>query len=90
MEQNQFNAYKRQLLEWEKEGTISHGRDFDHDTLHLAKDKCNLRDKAYKFNDCLYKGYQRRGRKDWMSMVKLQDVLNGCEHWFLPHPIRLD
>mgnify|MGYP003132904002 FL=1 len=60
------------------------------DLFNLAKDKCDLKDRTYKFNDCLYKGYQRRGRKDWMSMVKLQDVLNECEHWFLPHPIRLD
>ena len=55
------------------------------DLFNLAKDKCDLRDTVYKVNECLYKGYRRKGRKDLMSMVTLQDVLDGCEHWFLPY-----
>ena len=38
-----------------------------------------------KVDQCLYKGYRRKGRKDMMSMVLLNDVLNHCEHWFLPY-----
>ena len=55
------------------------------DLFNLAKDKCDLRDTVYKVNECLYKGYRRKGRKDLMSMVTLQDVLTECEHWFLPY-----
>lgn len=59
------------------------------DLFSLAKEKCNLRNRVYKFDDCLYKGYQRKDRKDWMTMVTLQDVLNHCQHKFLPYPIIL-
>jgi len=55
------------------------------DLFNLAKEKCDLRDTVYRVNECLYKGYRRKGRKDLMSMVTLQDVLNGCEYWFLPY-----
>lgn len=55
------------------------------DLYNLAKKKCDLRDKVYKVDECLHKGYTRRGRKDLMSMVLLQDVLQECEHWFLPY-----
>ena len=55
------------------------------DLFNLAKDKCNLKDRVTKVSDCLYKGYQRNGRKDWMSMVLLSDVLSQCNHWFLPY-----
>ena len=55
------------------------------DLYNLAKKKCDLRDKVHKVDECLHKGYTRRGRKDLMSMVLLQDVLQECEHWFLPY-----
>jgi len=55
------------------------------DLYNLAKEKCNLRDTVAKVDQCLYKGYRRKGRKDMMSMVLLNDVLNHCEHWFLPY-----
>jgi hypothetical protein len=55
------------------------------DLYNLAKEKCNLRETVSRVDACLYKGYRRRGRKDMMSMVLLQDVLEGCEHWFLPY-----
>jgi hypothetical protein len=44
-----------------------------------------LRETVYRVNECLYKGYTRKGRKDLMSMVTLQDVLADCEHWYLPY-----
>tara|TARA_R100001377_G_scaffold57439_1_gene34272 strand:- start:686 stop:1225 length:540 start_codon:yes stop_codon:yes gene_type:complete len=55
------------------------------DLFNLAKEKCDLKDRVTKVSDCLYKGYQRNGRKDWMSMVLLSDVLSQCNHWFLPY-----
>ena len=55
------------------------------DLFNLAKEKCNLRETVYRVNECLYKGYTRKGRKDLMSMVTLQDVLTDCEHWYLPY-----
>ncbi len=55
------------------------------DLYNLAKEKCNLRDTVDKVDQCLYKGYRRKGRKDMMSMVLLKDVLESCEHWFLPY-----
>jgi hypothetical protein len=56
------------------------------DLYQLAKKKCDLRDTVTKVNECLYKGYRRKGRKDLMSMVNLQDVfIADCEHWILPY-----
>lgn len=55
------------------------------DLYNLAKKKCDLRETVSRVSDCLYKGYRRRGRKDLMSMVLLKDVLESCEHWFLPY-----
>tara|TARA_A100001201_G_scaffold140061_1_gene132729 strand:+ start:561 stop:1097 length:537 start_codon:yes stop_codon:yes gene_type:complete len=56
------------------------------DLYQLAKKKCDLRDTVTKVNECLYKGYRRKGRKDLMSMVTLQDVfIADCEHWILPY-----
>ena len=55
------------------------------DLYNLAKQKCNLRETVNRVDECLYKGYRRKGRKDMMSMVLLRDVLEGCEHWFLPY-----
>ena len=55
------------------------------DLYNLAKEKCDLRDTVNRVDECLYKGYRRKGRKDLMSMVLLKDVLESCEHWFLPY-----
>jgi hypothetical protein len=55
------------------------------DLYNLAKEKCDLRDTVTRVDECLYKGYRRKGRKDLMSMVLLKDVLESCEHWFLPY-----
>lgn len=55
------------------------------DLYNLAKEKCDLRETVTRASECLYKGYRRRGRKDLMSMVLLKDVLQACDHWFLPY-----
>lgn len=55
------------------------------DLYQAANNLCDLKDLVDKAKDCLYKGYTRKGRKDLMTMVALQDVLNECEHWFLPY-----
>ena len=55
------------------------------DLYKLSQDLCDLEDLVSSAKDCLYKGYTRKGRKDLMTMVSLQDALNHCEHWFLPY-----
>jgi hypothetical protein len=55
------------------------------DLYNLAKEKCDLRETVTRVDACLHKGYRRKGRKDLMSMVLLKDVLEHCEHWFLPY-----
>jgi hypothetical protein len=54
------------------------------DLIQLYKKLCNLNNKTTNPYDCLYKSYTRSGRKDLMTMVTLKDVLNNCEHCFLP------
>ena len=51
----------------------------------LVENKCDWTDEVSKINDALYKGYTRKDRKDLMTVVTLFDVLNTCEHWFLPY-----
>lgn len=46
---------------------------------------CDLEDKVGHIKDSLYKGYTRKNRKDLMTTVWLYDILNTCEHWFLPY-----
>ena len=46
---------------------------------------CDLEDKVGHIKDSLYKGYTRKKRKDLMTTIWLYDVLNTCEHWFLPY-----
>ena len=46
---------------------------------------CDLGDKVGHIKDALYKGYTRKNRKDLMTTIWLYDVLNTCEHWFLPY-----
>ncbi len=54
------------------------------DLIKLIEKLCNLNDKVSKVNLSLYKGYTRKDRLDLITMVTLKDVLNNCEHWFLP------
>ena len=51
----------------------------------LAENKCDWDKKAGNIKDALYKGYSRKDRKDLMTVVALYDVLNNCDHWFLPY-----
>ena len=51
----------------------------------LAENKCDWDDRATHIKDALYKGYSRKDRKDLMTVVTLYDVLNYCDHWFLPY-----
>lgn len=54
------------------------------DLIKLIEKLCNLEDKVNKVGLSLYKGYTRKDRMDLITMVTLKDVLNNCEHWFLP------
>ena len=47
--------------------------------LGLAKSICDLNKRVYSSKDALYKGYQRQGRKDLISIIKMSDIEN------LPH-----
>ena len=42
----------------------------------MAIDKCNLDDRVSRGSEALYKGYQRSGRRDLLSIVKMEDILN--------------
>ena len=55
------------------------------DLYDLTQDICDLKDKVTNIKDSLWKGYTRKNRKDLMTSVLLQDVLDDCEHWFLPY-----
>lgn len=54
------------------------------DLLNLVKKKCNMKTFVPKYEDALYKAYSRKGRDDLMTLVSLTDVIQECEHWFLP------
>lgn len=43
--------------------------------LDMANNKCDLNQKVTSSSKALYKGYQRKGRKDLISLVKMSDVL---------------
>lgn len=49
--------------------------------LGMCQVKCDLSKKVTNSKDALYKGYQREGRKDLISIIKMSDVLD------LPHQI---
>ncbi len=49
--------------------------------LGLAQSLCDLNKKVTNSRDALYKGYQREGRKDLISIIKMSDIEN------LPHQI---
>ena len=55
------------------------------DDLFDLANTCDWTDKVTNFKDSLYKGYTRKGREDLMTTVYLYDILNTCEHWFLPY-----
>ena len=41
----------------------------------MAENLCNLGTKVYKSTEALYKGYSRKDRKDLLSMVRMEDIL---------------
>ena len=41
----------------------------------MALEKCNLSNRVTRSSEALYKGYQRKGAQDLISMIKMQDVL---------------
>lgn len=45
------------------------------DLFNMASQKCDLDKKVSNSKDALYKGYQRKGRKDLISIIKMSDVL---------------
>ena len=47
--------------------------------LGMCQVKCDLSKKVTNSKDALYKGYQREGRKDLISIIKMSDILE------LPH-----
>lgn len=49
--------------------------------LGMCQVKCDLKNKVANSKDALYKGYQREGRKDLISIVKMSDILE------MPHQI---
>jgi len=49
--------------------------------LGLAQSICDLSKRVVTSKDALYKGYQRQGRKDLISIIKMSDIEN------LPHKI---
>lgn len=55
------------------------------DLIKLIKKKCDLKIKVSKIADALYKSYGRKDRRDQMTVVSLTDVINECEHWYLPN-----
>ena len=58
------------------------------DLYQVTNTLCDLENKVPSALACLYKGYTRKNRKDLLTMVKLQDVLNTCNHWFLANKIK--
>jgi hypothetical protein len=49
--------------------------------LGLAQSLCDINNKVSNSRDALYKGYQRAGRKDLISIIKMSDIEN------LPHKV---
>lgn len=66
---------------------IAFERDNDFILVHrsrlfqMAKEKCDLNKRVTYSRDALYKGYQRKGRKDLITIVKMSDILE------IPHRI---
>lgn len=55
------------------------------DLYRAANSLCNLKDLATNAKDCLYKAYTRKDRQDLITMIKIEDVLQRCEYYFLPY-----
>lgn len=51
------------------------------DLASMAEEKCDLEDLVDNPRDALYKGYTRKGNKDLISMVRMEDILS------LPHQV---
>mgnify|MGYP003642350368 FL=1 len=49
--------------------------------LGMCQVRCDLSNRVTNSKDALYKGYQREGRKDLISIIKMSDVLD------LPHQV---
>jgi hypothetical protein len=47
----------------------------------MAEEKCKVLDKVTYSGDALYKGYQRKGRNDLISIVRMSDILPLGEIW---------
>jgi hypothetical protein len=52
--------------------------------IEVVKQKCNLKKKVTKAMESLYCGYTRRDRQDLITMIKLSDILETKDYWFLP------
>lgn len=48
--------------------------------LDWAEQKCDLNRRVSYSGDALYKGYQRKGRKDLISIVKMRDITDQVPH----------
>lgn len=55
------------------------------DLFNMSMKICNLKSRVSNIGEALYKGYQRKDRSDLTTIVKLKDVLNMCEHKFIPY-----
>ena len=49
------------------------------DLLEMSKNKCDLNKLVSNSRNALYSGYQRKGRKDLISLIKMSDLL-GIKH----------
>ena len=51
-----------------------------HELALMGEKLCDLGDRVATGKEALYKGYQRRGRKDLLSIVKMEDILTLNPH----------
>jgi hypothetical protein len=54
------------------------------DLYNLMEECCDLEDLAPNAMKCYHRGWTRKGRKDLITMVGLNEVFVSCEHWILP------
>ena len=50
------------------------------DLVELAEQLCTTEVRVLKSRNALYRGYQRRGRKDLLSIIKMTDILTHLPH----------
>lgn len=55
------------------------------DLYKFVKSKCDLNYFVDKIEDSIYKAYRRKDRMDLITLIKLEDALRTCDHWFLPY-----